>query len=499
MRRPIALWRLILIPIGVGAVTVSCAHSQGVEDTVIASPAGVPRPPFDFAEADAELLEEVQHGAFLFFWNDVHPETGMVRDRSSAEIVSVAGVGFQLSALPIGVEHGWVTRGEATERAELILRSLLAAPDNRHAGVFFHYLDGKTAQPSRSGYETLASTIDSALLFAGVITASSYFGGEVAEMGDRLLRDADWTAFFEPEPAAEWARGFVSLGWRPDDPAQTAGPGVVLPFSWLDAGDEQRLVTFLAVCAEEGKNLPPQKYYELRRKLGAYADLGEIVWFPWSGALFTSFFSHCWIDYAHMGADDPTAVGVDRRSRVDWWENSRRLATMHRLKAIENPRGFATIGPDAWGIGASDGPDGYQVAHLHPSPIPMPGAIEGVDYPPENSADDWIDGTVAPYAAGSAIMFTPEASLAALRHYRGLRDAQGDPVVWREPDAASGQFGFLDSFNLDRDWTASDYVAIDQGPLLLAIENARTGLVWRLFHEHPVVERGMSRLRLRRK
>ncbi len=469
-----------------------------VDKIVIESAAGMARPPYAFDEGESALLEEIQRGAFLFFWHESHRETGMVRDRTGAEIVSVAGVGFQLSALPIGVERGWVSRGDAEARAALIMRSLLGAEDNRHAGLFFHYLDGRTGRPSTEGYETLVSTIDTALLFAGVITASSYFGGEVAAMGDRMLAAADWTAFFEPEPAAEFARGFISLGWRPDDAENPTGPGTVLPYSWIDAGCEHRLVTFLAVCAEEGGGVPPEKYYALRRKLGTYDDLGHIAWFPWSGALFTAFFSHCWIDYAHMGPDDPAAHGVERRPRVDWWENSRRLAEMHRLKAIENPLGFKTVGPNAWGLGASDGPDGYHVAHLHPEPVEMYGAIVGVDYPPESPGDDWIDGTTAPYAAGSCIMFTPRESLAALRHYRELRDESGALVVWREPDPAAREYGFRDAYNLDKGWVASDYVAIDQGPLLLAIENARSGLVWDLFMRHPLVARGLERLGLER-
>lgn len=489
---------LTLLACGLTAAGCGVAKDQPrrVDQIVIESPPGVPRPPFQFSEADAALLDDVQRGAFLYFWDEVHEQTGMVRDRSSADIVSVAGVGFQLSALPIGVERGWVSREQAQARALLIMQSLAGAPDNRHAGLFFHYLDGRTGHPSKEGYETLVSTIDSALLFAGVITASSYFGGQIAEIGDTLLADADWTAFFEPEPAAEFARGFVSLGWKPDDPSNPTGPGAVLPFSWLDTGCEHRLVTFLGVCAAEGHSLPPQQYYKLRRKLGAYDDLGPIVWFPWSGALFTATFSHCWIDYAHMGPDDPAALGVPRRPRVDWWENSRRLAEMHRLKAIENPLHFTTVGPDSWGLTASDAKDGYHVAHLYPTPVPMVDAIVGDDYPPENPGDDWLDGTIAPYGAGAAVMFTPEASVAALRHYRALRDDAGAPLVWRAPDAQKRQYGFLDAFNLDQDWVATDYVAIDQGPLLLGIENARTGLLWRLFHEHPVVQRGMERLKL---
>ncbi len=485
----------------------SSAIAQGgdatsVEAIAIEAPDAA-RPPWKFSPEDDAFLDEVEHATFLFFWHDVHPETGMVRDRTSAEIVSVAGVGFQLSALPIGIERGWITREQGEARALLILRSLAGAESNRHAGLFFHYLDGKTGEATREGYETVASTIDTALLFAGVLTASSYFEGEIAEIGDALFANADWTAFFEPEPAVEWARGFVSLGWRPDDPHNLDGPGEVLPFSWIDAGAEHRLVTFLGVCApNEQYRVKPERYYQLRRKLGTYDDLGPIVWFPWSGALFTAFFGHCWIDYAHMGADDPSALGVPRRSRVDWWENSRRLAEMHRLKAIENPLGLNTPGAHAWGLGASDGHDGYHVAHLHPTPIPMPGALEGVDYPPENSQDSWLDGTIAPYNAGASIMFAPEHAIAALRYYRSLQDAIGHGLVWKGSHPERREYGFRDAFSFDavpgEAWIASDYVAIDQGPLLLAIENARSGLVWDLFASHPWIRAGSERLHLER-
>ena len=125
----------------------------------------------------------------------------------------------------------------------------------------------------------------------------------------------------------------------------------------------------------------------------------------------------------------------------------------------------------------------------------MPDSIVEVDYPPQRPADNWMDGTIAPYAAGASIMFTPAESVAALRHYRALTGDDGEPLVWRGLEA--GGFGFLDAFNLDAGWVAADYVAIDQGPLLLGIENARSGLLWRTFHRHPLVERAVTRLRLR--
>ncbi len=458
---------------------------------------GAAKPPFRFSPEDERLLDDVQRGAFRYFWEAASPDTGMVYDRSSKTVVSIAGVGFQLSALPIGVERGWVTRREAHERALLILRTLSGGQNNRKAGLFYHYLDPRTAEPSRQGYEVTVSTIDSALLLAGVITASSYFGGPVQELGDRLVSDADWSFFILRQGDKPFELGFVSLGFKPDDPAKPAGPGGLLPYVWADAGDEHRLVTLLGVCAPVAAHrLDPDLYYRLRRPLGAYAGSGPFVWLPWSGALFTYFFAHCWIDYAAIGADNPAAFGVAHRARVDWWENSRRAVQMHRRKAVENPEKVPTLGENAWGLSASDAPGGYAVPGLFPDPLPMPGAVPQFDYSTVVLKDDYGDGTVAPYAAGSAIMFDPGGALAALRYYQGLSESEGKPLVWRDPRKEGASYGFLDSFNLGKRWVASDYVAIDQGPLLLAIENARTGLIWRLFHRYPAVRAGMDRLGL---
>jgi hypothetical protein len=114
------------------------------------------------------------------------------------------------------------------------------------------------------------------------------------------------------------------------------------------------------------------------------------------------------------------------------------------------------------------------------------------DYATERPKDDPGDGTVAPYAAGTSVMFDPVRSVAALRHLASIKNAQGKPAIWHDP--ATGGYGFADAINVDVGWASDDYVAIDQGPMLLAIENARTGLVWRLFHSHPYVQAGAERL-----
>ncbi|HHN78498.1 MAG TPA: hypothetical protein ENK11_07490, partial [Phycisphaerales bacterium] len=281
-----------------------------------------PRPPFEFADADEAFLDEIQRAAFDFFWNEADERTGLVPDRTSSDVVSVAGVGFELSALPIGVERGWITRRQGEARARLVLSSLLAQPTNRKAGLFFHFLNPHDASPKRVGTELVVSTVDSAILLAGAITAGQYFGGEVAALGDQLVADADWAFFADHDhPDGE---GFLTLGWKPVSDDDPTGKGEILPYFWLDSGDEHRLATFMAVCSPDPDHrLDPAVYYRLRRMLGWHK--GEVVWFPYSGALFTAFFAHCWIDYAHLGVDNPSAWGVEQRARVDWWENSRRM------------------------------------------------------------------------------------------------------------------------------------------------------------------------------
>jgi hypothetical protein len=468
-----------------------------VSSIVIAADQGIKRPPFAFSDDDSRFLDEVERGSFNYFWLTSDPAkpghaTGMAPDRTSKPTVSVAGVGFQLSALCIGVERKWITREQGEQRAQLILKSLTDNPNIKKAGFFYHFIDAQTAGQPEEAYEHVVSTIDSSLLFAGILTASQYFGGEVQKLGDALFEAADWKFFLagpRPEPLAN---GYITLGWKPADIKDPTGAGVLLPYAWIDSGDEHRLVTFLAVCAPKDEHrVDPKLYYRLRRGLGEYKD-GTFVWFPWSGALFTAFFSHCWINYAAMGPDNPSAFSIPNRSRVDWWENSRRTVQMHRAKCIENPKHIPTLGENTWGLTASDVKDGYAVPGLFPNPVLMGGALPQVDYPVAQVNDNYGDGTIAPYGAGTSIMFDPKAAIAALRYMRSLKKDDGSPMVWSDP--TKDGYGFFDAFNLGSGWVSPDCLAIDQGPLLLGIENARTGLVWQTFMAHPFVKAGAERL-----
>ena len=430
---------------------------------------------YSFSVDDQNLLDEIEHACFLYFWREVGTPAQLVRDRKNAPVSSIAAVGFQLSSLPIGVERGWITREQGRARAATVLDALMRAPDNKKFGVYLHYPDMNSGGLSHEGFEVLASTVDHALLMAGAITAAEYFGGNVAKLADGMIRDTNWRAFVKsPE-------GFLSMGWLPEDPANIAGPGKLIDSIWHDSSDEERLIYFLAAGAPNPDfALDPGVYYRLERQMEQYyPDIAPFA-VSWPGALFTYEFSHCWIEYGTFGQDDPARFGVEAPG-IDWFENSRRAVLTQRRRCVENPEHFKTLATDRWGFSACAGRDGYIVPELRPN---------------RSGNDSWCEGTVAPYAAGTAIMFTPEESMAALRAFRTLRKADGKPMIWWEP--TEGGYGLVDAFNLDQDWASDDYVGIDHGPMLLAIENVRTGLIWKLFMQHETVKRSLERLGLQR-
>ncbi len=195
---------------------------------------------------------------------------------------------------------------------------------------------------------------------------------------------------------------------------------------------------------------------------------------------------------------DPREPRVEPRRRVGGRANSAKGTGVQRAEDREKTKGLERLGANAGGLTACDAASGYMVPGLFPDPLPMPGCRPDFDYAAFDPEDNWGDGTVAPYGAGMALMFSPQEALAALRHYRSLTDESGRPLVWRDPRAALAVTGFMDSFNLGTMWVAPEQVAIDQGPLMLSIENARTGFLWERFHSHQFVRGGMDRLGLAR-
>jgi hypothetical protein len=430
---------------------------------------------YNFSEADISLLDEIQRGCFKYFWNEVGRPAMLAKDKASDSICSIAAVGFQLSSIPIGVERRWITRAEGEERAIAVLRALRRRVDNKKFGIYLHYLDSESGgvpdfSKTKHRYELQTSTVDHALLQAGCMTVASYFGGKVAEAADAIIADAQWHTMYD-----ETAK-FVSMGWQAESDRGVEGPGQISRKYWEWCSDEERLIYFLAVGSPNEKQaLEPGAYYHLKRVVKRYKDKPPFV-VSWNGSLFTYFFANCWIDYRTCPADNPAAFG-DNGPSVQWFENSRRAVLTHRDRCREAASRFNTLGENRWGLAPCSFRNEYLVQEIRPN---------------ISDQDIWLDGVTAPYAAGTAIMFAPRECMDALHEYRMLRDSESRPVAWHDP--ALGGYGFVDSFSLAPPHGENDTLGVDAGPLLLAIENVRSGLIWKLFMKHEVAQRAVQRL-----
>lgn len=429
---------------------------------------------YRFTAADEKLLDEIQRGCFDYFWKEVGEPAKLAKDRKLAPVSSIAAVGFQLAALPIGVERGWISRQQGEERAITVLRALLERTDNKRHGIYLHFPDHNTGGMQHVGWDNEASTVDTALLFAGAMPAATYFGGEVKSLSDRMFADADWRMF------ATSPEGFISMAWKPkEDKNDLSKSGEFIKWYWHTNSDEERLVYFLATGAPNDKHaVDPAMYYKLKRLTMTWRDMPPFV-VSWPGNMFTYFFAHVYIDYRGFGVDDPAAFGVDG-PRIDWFENSRRATLAHRQRCVELAAKYKSFSADRWGMAPCVGREGYIVPETQPRPDP---------------SEQLHEGTIAPYAAGTAIMFTPAESVRALRAFREWKDANGATPLWRDPK--EGGYGLVDAYNLDQGFYCDDVVGIDHGPLIVGIENARTRLIWRLFMQHEVAKRAVERLKLK--
>ncbi len=403
----------------------------------------VPQP---FANDDA-FLDYLQGTSFDYFWYLANPRNGLIPDRSaSGSACSIAAVGFGLTAIGVGIDHGWISRTQGTARVLTTLTTLLNGPQGTNTsgvigykGWFYHFLDMNTAV--RTGAEL--SSIDTALLLAGVLYARQYFDGNtpdetaIRSAADLIYNRVDWS----------WmARGTdaLAMGWDPASGFTNFG-------NWI--GYNEAMVLYLLGMGAATNPLPASAW---SRWTSGYS------WTTYSGISYVPFpplfghqYSHCWIDFRHM-ADSY----MNGRTNT-YFENSRRASLAQRQYCMANPKGQVGYSSNVWGLTACDGPSGYAAR----------GAPGGLD-----------DGTIAPTAAGGSIAFTPEYSIPTLRyfysHYR--------PRIWTP-------YGFRDAFNLGAQWYGPDELGIDQGPIVIMIENYRTQRVWRVFGRNPEVQRGLQR------
>ena len=428
------------------------------------------------------LFDLIERDTFAYFRDTTNPVNGLAPDRwPSAPFASIAATGFALTALPIGVSRGWITREQARARTLATLGFFWNAPqgDARtgitgHKGFFYHFLD--LADGHRAGHCELSS-VDTALLLGGILFAGQWFDNahpdeqEIRDLAARIYARVDWRWMQARAPR-------IAMGWRPE--------GGFLSRDWTGY-NEGMLIYILALGAPEhavGPEAWPAwcaTYDASWRGEGAARHLAF-------APLFGHQYSHVWIDF--RGIRDNTM----REANLDYFQNSTRATYAQRAYATRNPMGWDGYSADIWGLTACDGPGPARIA-IHGRERQTGGysARGPIGFP-----DGFDDGTLAPTAAIASLPFAPEIVVPAAETLYRVHGAR-----------IYGRYGFVDSFNptvrapamVSRSgtidpvsgWTASDRVGIDQGPILAMIANARDDGVWKTMRASPAIRRGLAR------
>jgi hypothetical protein len=402
----------------------------------IAPPATATRDP---ERANDAFLEDLAWRTFRYFIDHTDPQTGLVKDRAhnyapdsappSRFPASIAATGFGLTALCIAAERRWIGKEEAARRVRIALDFFANhAPQQR--GFFFHFMDPRTGTPTALAE---VSSIDTALLLAGILTTRQYFDDdpEIVHLAKFIYDRVDFHWMLNGDPL------LLSHGWRPDKG--------FIPYRW-NAYSELMILYLLAIGSSTHP-IPPDSWYAWKRPEMVYGDFKYITS---SAPLFAHQYSHAWIDFRERREG--------RAPNTNWFINSITATRAHRDFCIALESKFPSYSADIWGITASDSAKGYSA------------------WP-----DYSIDGTVVPCASAGSLMFTPDICIPALRN---MRAKYGERIYLR--------YGFSDAFNPLTKWTDDKVLGIDLGITLLSTENLRTGNIWRWFMMNPEIPRAMS-------
>ena len=428
--------------------------------------------------SEAALLDDVERRTFHFFWDLADPTTQLIPDRApTPAFSSIAAVGFGLTAYGVGAERGFVTREQAAERTLATLRSFQAMKQGGTArgvsgykGFYYHFLDMKTAER----FETVElSTVDTTLLIAGALFSQSYFDrdnpteAEIRSVAQTLYERIDWT-FAQARPPA------ISMGWSPEGGLHT--------YDWN--GYNEAMIVLVLALGSPTHPVDPSAWtqYTKTYRWDTFYGQPHVTFAP----LFGHQYSQVWIDF--RGIQDPYM----RAKGIDYFENSRRATISQHAYAVANPGQFRDYGENVWGLTACDGPMDATVTIDGRARKFQTYTARGA-----TAGDIRDDGTIAPTAAVSSIVFTPALSIAAISE---MQHRYGSNLY--------STFGFLDAFNptlrtteqvkygrVDPQlgWFGPDYLGIDQGPILAMIENYRSDLVWKTMRRNPNIIRGLQR------
>jgi hypothetical protein len=389
----------------------------------------------NFPPADEQLLEEIEKALFLFFWEQVDPYVGLVKDRTqrngpdTREIGSIASTGFGLTALSIADHRGWMETKKLKERVRATLKFFAQRAQHQH-GFFYHWMNIHTANRE---FNSEISSIDTALLLCGVLCCRTQFeDAEIQDLATKIYERVDWPWMLSGGKT-------LSHGWRPESG--------FIPTRW-DVYCELMMVYLLALGSPTHP-IPADSWDAWKRPTFEYEGYQYV---GSNAPLFVHQYSQAWFDF--RGKHDHYA---------DFFENSVIATRVHKKWCLSLAKQFPDYSENLWGITASDSAHGYVVWGGPPSMGP-------------------IDGTIVPSAAGGSLAFLPEDSMAVMRTIR----EQYGKKVW-------SRYGFADAFNPLKNWVNPDVIGINVGITMLMAENARTGFVWDIFMKNEDAQRGMMR------
>jgi hypothetical protein len=419
-------------------------------------------------ETDEAMLDELQRETFDYFVHEYDPKTGLIADKTAPDSPSsIAAVGLGLASLAVGVERGLMDRDEAARRTETVLTFLWEAPQGRepdaagYRGFFYHFLDMQTG---RRAWRCELSTVDTAFLVAGALAAAIYFDGtsepeqHVRTLAQQIWERVDW----------KWALNdglTLSHGWK-------AELGF-LPYRW--EGYSEALLLYILGLASPTHPISASSY-------AAWASTycWREIWgleCLYAGPLFVHQLSHIWIDFQDI-QDGPM-----RDHGIDYFENSRRATLVHQQYAIRNPLAYRLYGEHCWGITACDGPGDVVIR------------VEGIerhfyDYIARGAPYGPDDGTIAPWAVVASLPFAPEIVLPTIHHF-----IEKIHLKTHHP------YGFEASFNPTFPmqgpekcgWVSPWAYGVNQGPIMLMIENYRSNLLWGLMKRCSPITEGLRR------
>lgn len=407
---------------------------------------------------DQQLLDTVQERTFQYFWDGAEPNSGMARERyhvdgvypqNDKNVVTSGGSGFGIMALIVGMERGFITRGQGLQRTRKIMDFLESA--DRFHGAFPHWWYGETGKVKAfSPKDNGGDLVETAFLVQGLLCMRQYFGGgsqaeqELAGRIDRLWKEVEWDWYTKGGEDVLYWHWSPEYQWEMDFPLE---------------GYNECLITYVLAASSPTHGIPAEAYHRgwarsggIRTDVRTYGyrlSLKHNGSEKYGGPLFWAHYSYLGLDPRHL---------EDRYA--NYWEENTNQTLINYRYCVENPKNYIGYDESCWGLTASYSVKGY-AGH--------------------SPARDL--GVIAPTAALSSFPYTPEESMAALRHFY---DELGDRI-W-------GKYGFYDAFSQTEDWYPKRYLAIDQGPIVVMIENYRSGLLWKLFMSCPEVQQGLKKL-----